>query len=322
MLSIFESIKKYLVKNNLHPKIIFPEGDSKIVQEAATRLIKETNVLPVLLFKEKSSVPLNLLDKIEIVIINETQKVNYVDKLFELRKGKMTKVEATTNLSNTNYFAMMMLYTNEVQGLVGGVNFATIDIIKPALQIIKTSDGLACSVFIMSKNNKYYLFGDCGLIPEPSAEQLAQISEKYAFFGKQFELFSKPKVALLSYSTGFSGKGDSVDKVKKGYETLKQNNKIKIFYGPIQFDAAFDKQVQIKKIKNCPLEGQANVFVFPDLNSGNIGYKIAQRMGGYEAIGPIILGLNKPVMDLSRGANADDIFHTSLLVAKMMRENE
>ena len=318
---LFSKITDMIKKRSKKIIIGLPEGESEKILTVAKKLLN-INVKPILFYKDKNDIPTDLPKGIEIVLINDSVSKQYIDQLLEIRKEKLTREKATKLLKNTNYVAMMKLYMGELDAIVGGINFPTSEILRPALQIIKTKDGLASSVIIMKKDNAMFLFGDCALNLNPDSKQLSLITNHFINFAKYFNLVPTPKVALLSYSSGSSGAGVSVDKVKQAYEILKNKNKDDLIYGPIQFDAAFSKTVQEKKIIDCPLKGPANIYIFPDLNSGNIGYKIAQRIGGYEAIGPIILGLNKPVMDLSRGANIDDIYKTCLLVCGMVIKDE
>lgn len=304
-----------IIKNNDKKlKIVLPEGNDEKIQQVAEYLVKENIAIPVLILKDKKDYVSN--SKIEIVEITN-EKINFFsNKLFDLRKGKIKSIEDAKKLvSMPNYFATMMLYEDEVNCMLCGLNYTTADTLRPALQIIKTkvNTSIACSVLIMQKGEEQYLFSDCGLNIKPDSHQLADIAKSCVDFGRKLNI-DKPQVALLSYSTNGSGIGEDVERVRSAKQLL-DDEKVDFAYdGEIQFDAAFSKNVRNKKYKNSYITDEsANIFIFPDLNSGNIGYKIAQRMGGFEAIGPIILGLNKPVNDLSRGATFEDIKGTAIL---------
>ncbi len=213
---------------------------------------------------------------------------------------------------NPNYFGTTLVYMNKINGMVSGANHPTGDTVRPALQIIKTKPGvkLISGAFIMQKGDERYLFADCAINLDPDASALAEIAVESGKVAKTFDI--DPKVALLSFSTKGSAKGDMVTKVQEATKLAQEQAPDMAIDGEMQFDAAFVPSVGERKAPGSKVAGHATVFVFPELQSGNIGYKIAQRFGGFEAIGPILQGLNKPVSDLSRGSNEEDVYKVSL----------
>ena len=205
------------------------------------------------------------------------------------------------------------MYTGRADGLVSGAIHTTADTVKPALQIIKVKPEYTkvSGGFLLIKDKELYVMGDCAINIDPTAEDLAEIAKQTSDTAKNYGL--DPKVAMLSFSTKGSGKGPMVDKVRQGYEIAKEKYPDLVIDGELQFDAAFVPEVAAKKLRISPVAGQANVFIFPDIQAGNIGYKIAQRLGRYEAIGPILQGLNSPVNDLSRGCNEEDVYKLCII---------
>ncbi len=238
-----------------------------------------------------------------------------VAKFVERRAGKVTEEKARELLKDVNYFGTMLVYTGEVEGLVSGAIHSTGDTVRPALQIIKTKPGTkrTSGAFIMSKEDKRYVFADCAINPTLDAEGLAEIAIESARTAKSFNV--DPKVAMLSFSTLGSAVTEDTTKVAEATKLVKQNAPELAVEGELQFDAAVVPSVAKLKAPNSKVQGDANVFVFPSLEAGNIGYKIAQRLGGFEAVGPILQGLNAPVNDLSRGCNAEDVYKLSLITA-------
>ncbi|MGL5268265.1 MAG: phosphotransacetylase [Spiroplasma sp.] len=322
-------------------RILFPEGENDKVQVVALKLIKNTFIYsqgnkslqtikikdiiePVLLFHEDENIPEEIENQVQI--IKTTEQDYFAQKLYQIRKEKgLTLEQAQKLISGKNYYGMMLLEEEQVDCLVGGINYNTADILKPALQIIKAEKEIVSSTFIMNKEDETYLFADCSINIFPTAQQLVAIATSTINFAFNFNFksfapirFADLNVAMLSYSTNGSGSGPDVDKVRTAVQTLSQmkwksEQKVNII-GEIQFDAAIDAAVRRKKFSTTlDIKGPCNIFIFPDLSSGNIGYKIAQRLGKFKAIGPIILGLKKPVNDLSRGATIDDIYDTALI---------
>ena len=231
-----------------------------------------------------------------------------------VKKG-LTEEQARAQLEDTVVLGTMMLEAGEVDGLVSGAVHTTANTIRPPMQIIKTAPGssIISSVFFMLLPDQVLVYGDCAVNPEPTAEQLAEIAIQSAESAKAFGL--EPKVAMLSYSTGTSGAGQSVEKVKEATRIAQEKRPDLLIDGPLQYDAAVMKDVAASKAPNSKVAGQANVFVFPDINAGNIGYKAVQRSADLVAVGPMLQGMRKPVNDLSRGALVDDIVYTIALTA-------
>lgn len=312
MNDIIASLNKYPKKI----KLIFPEGTNPKIQEVAKRLVESQLIIPVLCFEKKEDLPHNLNPKIEIVIIEDTQLDNIANELLELRKGKILPEEAKKLVRLRNYFSIMLLKQKKVDAFVGGIEYKTSDILRPTLQIIKTKPNVlvATSANLMFKDQNRYLFADCSLNIELDDQKLASVAESTIELAHNIGI-ETPKVAMLSFSTLGSGASPQSQKVASATKIL-QNKKLNaIVDGEIQFDAAISQEVRLKKAPDSKMEGSADVFIFPSLEAGNIGYKIAERLGGYSALGPILLGLNAPVSDLSRGATVDDIYTTSLITA-------
>jgi len=234
----------------------------------------------------------------------------------------MTYDECATALKKGNYFGTMLVKMGEADGLLGGATYSTADTVRPALQLVKTKPGnkLVSSCFILNKKKtdgsfERYAMGDCAINIDPAEDDLVEIAIETAKTAKVFEM--DPKVAMLSYSTLGSGKGDSVDKMRNATAKAKEVAIDIDIDGELQFDAAFSPVVAKTKCKDSKVAGKANTFIFPDINAGNIGYKIAQRLGGFEAIGPVLQGLNAPINDLSRGCNAEEVYKMAIVTAAM-----
>ena len=253
-----------------------------------------------------------------------------VVQFVERRNGKADEKQAREILLDNNYFGTMLVYMGIADGMVSGAIHSTGDTVRPALQIIKTKPGISrvSGAFILIRGGQQqekYLFSDCAINVNPTAEELSEIAIESA---KTAELFDIPtNVALLSYSTKGSGTGEAVDKVVKARELIEEKNHNENYHfdGELQFDAAYERKVASLKAPNSDVAGKASVFIFPELQSGNIGYKIAQRLGNFEAIGPILQGLNQPVSDLSRGCNEEDVYKLSIITAAqtlMQGDNE
>ena len=218
-------------------------------------------------------------------------------------------------MTDVSYFGTMMVYKGHADGMVSGAAHTTQHTIRPALQFIKTKPGVSVvsSVFFMCLDDRVSVFGDCAINPNPNAVQLAEIAISSAISSKAFGI--EPKIAMLSYSSGKSGKGEDVDKVREATEIVKKLRPDLEIEGPIQYDAAVDKRVGLSKLPESKVAGQANVLIFPDLNTGNNTYKAVQRETGALAIGPMLQGLNKPINDLSRGCTVEDILNTVIITA-------
>lgn len=222
---------------------------------------------------------------------------------------------AEDTMYDVSYFGTMMIYKNDAHGMVSGAVHTTQHTIRPALQFIKTKPGcsIVSSVFFMCLDDRVSVMGDCAINPNPTAEQLAEIAISSADSSKAFGI--EPRIAMLSYSSGSSGKGEDVDRVREATKIVKEKRPDLKVEGPIQYDAAVDASVGLKKLPDSEVAGSANVLIFPDLNTGNNTYKAVQRETGAIAIGPMLQGLNKPVNDLSRGCTTEDVFNTIILTA-------
>ncbi|OIN83790.1 phosphate acetyltransferase [Francisella sp. TX07-6608] len=253
---------------------------------------------------------------IQVVNIDDEAEIKYLNTLINLRKHKgLSESMARDALKNPIVVATVMLYLGEVDGLVSGAEHTTADVLRPALQLIKTkpNSSLVSSVFFMCMPDQVIVFGDCAVNQDPSAEQLVDIAIQSAESAKKFGI--EPRVAMISYSTGTSGSGVQVEKVRTATELLKQKAPELLVDGPLQYDAAMIESVAKSKAPDSPVAGRATVLIFPDLNTGNTVYKAVQRSANVLSIGPVLQGINKPVNDLSRGATVDDITYTIAITA-------
>ncbi|GAA2982199.1 phosphate acetyltransferase [Lentilactobacillus parakefiri] len=320
-MELFESLKQKIKGKNI--SIVFPEGDDVRILGAASRLAKDGLVNPVILgaqdtvekVAKDADIDLGNVEIIDYLNQPADQIDEMVAAIVERRKGKTDEAKARDWLKDPNYFGTTLVYMNKINGMVSGANHPTGDTVRPALQIIKTKPGvkLISGAFIMQKGDERYLFADCAINLDPDANALAEIAVESGKVAKTFDI--DPKVALLSFSTKGSAKGDMVTKVQEATKLAQEQAPDMAIDGEMQFDAAFVPTVAEKKAPGSKVAGQATVFVFPELQSGNIGYKIAQRFGGFEAIGPILQGLNKPVSDLSRGSNEEDVYKVAIITA-------
>lgn len=315
-------IVKRAKENKKH--IVLPEGGDDRILMAADLLVKQDIVkITILGIKENivaASKRLNLsmdFEKIQIIDPEKSEKFEtYVDKLVELRKSKNLQKEMARDLMmDVSYFGTMMVFEGDADGMVSGAVHTTQHTIRPALQFVKTKPGVntVSSVFFMCLPNRVSIFGDCAVNPNPTSEQLAEIAISSAETSIMFGI--EPKIAMLSYSSGTSGEGEDVDKVRRATEIVREKRPDLKVEGPIQYDAAVDPSVGKQKLPNSQVAGQASVLIFPDLNTGNNTYKAVQRETGALAIGPMLQGLNKPVNDLSRGCTVDDVFNTVVITA-------
>lgn len=320
-MDLFDNLKQKVAGAN--KTIVFPEGQEPRIFRAAILLKNDGLVVPILLGKvdeikqnaENEGVDLGDIELIDPNTYPEDKFAEMVEAFVERRKGKNTKEQAETMLRDVNYFGTMLVYMDKADGLVSGAIHSTGDTVRPALQIIKTKPGVSrtSGAFVMVKGDERYLFADCAININPGAQELAEIAVESANTAKIFDI--DPQVAMLSFSTMGSAKSDEVTKVQEAVKLAKElapNEKID---GELQFDAAFVPVVAKQKAPESEVAGHANVFIFPELQSGNIGYKIAQRLGGFEAIGPVLQGLNKPVSDLSRGSVEEDVYKVAIITA-------
>lgn len=304
--------------------IVLPEGNDDRVLIAISRL-QEMDVVDLTVIgsrkeieKRAAELKINIdYSKLNIVLPNESADYeNYSETYYELRKEKnVTLAMAQDLMEDVSYYGTMMVYKGHADGMVSGAAHTTQHTILPALQFVKTRPEckIVSSIFFMCLENRVSIFGDCAINPNPTAEQLAEIAISSADSSIAFGI--EPKIAMLSYSSGTSGKGDDVDKVRNATEIVRQKRPDLKIEGPIQYDAAVDMTVGKSKLPNSEVAGQASVLIFPDLNTGNNTYKAVQRETGALAIGPMLQGLNKPVNDLSRGCTIDDIINTVIITA-------
>ncbi|WP_192959395.1 phosphate acetyltransferase [Staphylococcus cohnii] len=323
-MSLLDVLQEKLSGKNV--KIVLPEGEDERVLTAATQLQSTDYVTPVLLGNETN---VNALAKdkgldisnLEIIDPETSElKQELVTAFVERRKGKATEAQAQEMLKDVNYFGTMLVYTGKAEGLVSGAAHSTGDTVRPALQIIKTKPGVTktSGIFFMIKGEEQYIFGDCAINPTLEAQDLAEIAVESAKSAQSFGI--SPRVAMLSFSTKGSAKSDDVEKVSNAVALAQEKvetDQLKdvVIDGEFQFDAAIVPEVAKKKAPDAQIQGDANVFIFPSLEAGNIGYKIAQRLGGYDAVGPVLQGLNSPVNDLSRGCSIEDVYNLSIITA-------
>ncbi len=308
-------------------KLVFTEGWDPRILEAAARLKRENIVDPILLGSQKKIEEAFKTYGFSVAGIEIIDPMNYpgmksmVAGMSELRKGKMDEADCREALKKTNYFGTMLVKMGYADGLLGGATYSTADTVRPALQIIKTKPGnsIVSSCFILSRTtgttNETYAMGDCAINIDPGVDALVEIAVETTKTARIFSI--EPIVAMLSYSSLGSGKGQTVDKVRAAAEILKSEKLDFPIDGELQFDAAFAPEVAEIKAAGSPVAGRANTFIFPDLNAGNIGYKMVQRLGGFEAYGPIMQGLKAPINDLSRGCNADEVYKMALITASL-----
>ena len=310
------------LKNNPRT-IVFTEGTDARILDAASKL-STGGILSVILLGEEAAVKKAAEDggfdigKCQIIDPEQYDEMDaMVDEMVTLRKGKMTADEVREALKKSNYFGTMLVKMGKADCLLGGATYSTADTVRPALQLIKTKPGnkIVSSCFIMVRDDSKLAMGDCAINISPNEDELAEIAVETAKTAKVFGI--EPKVAMLSYSTYGSGKGVMVTLVANATKKVKEAAPDLDVDGELQFDAAVAPEVAKVKCSGSKVAGQANTFIFPDINAGNIGYKIAARLGGYEAIGPILQGLNAPINDLSRGCNAQEVYKMALVTAAL-----
>lgn len=306
---LIDELKKKLEGKNA--SIILPEGEDERVREAAKILKKEGIIEPIVLTDGEE------IEGVTTINVHDYDITEMVNAFVERRKGKIDPEGAKKLvLEDKNYFGTMLVYMKKASGLVSGACHSTANTVRPALQIIKMKKPFkkTSGVFVMMKGTERYIFTDCAINIAPTSEDIAENAIISYDTAKSFGI-DEPKIALLSFSTKGSASSEEVDKVANALKLIKEQAPELVVDGELQFDAAFVPKVGETKAKGSPVAGHANVFVFPSLEAGNIGYKIAQRMGGFEAIGPILQGLNSPVNDLSRGCSTEDVVALSYLTA-------
>ena len=322
---MFEKLIEILKANPR--KIVFTEGPDARILEAADRLKKGGFLTPVLVGNVEEVKAAAKAGNFDIKGLEIMDPLTYEDmdamvaKMVELRKGKMTEEQCRDALKKGNYFGTMLVKMGVADSLLGGATYSTADTVRPALQLIKTKPGSksvsSCFIMVREKEdgNEILAMGDCAINIKPSPEEIAECAVETARTASIFGV--DPKVAMLSYSTKGSGAGEDVDKMVEATRLAQEAAPELAIDGELQFDASVSPVVAKTKCKDSKVAGQANVFIFPDINAGNIGYKIAQRLGGFDAYGPILQGLNAPINDLSRGCNADEVYSMAIITAAL-----
>ena len=332
---MFENLVEILKANPR--KIVYTEGSDARILESAARLKKDGFLTPVLVGNVEEVKAAAAKGGFDIEGLEILDPLTYpgmdemVDTMVELRKGKMRAEDCRAALSKGNYFGTMLVKMGKADALLGGATYSTADTVRPALQLVKTKKGanLVSSCFIMVRGEEMLAMGDCainisyedkldkeGNVTLTAAQQLAEVAVETAKTAKVFGM--DPKVAMLSYSTKGSGKGPAVDMVRNATAIAKEMAPDVAIDGEMQFDAAVSPVVGQLKFPGSPVAGYANTFIFPEIQSGNIGYKIAQRLGGFAAYGPILQGLNAPINDLSRGCDAEEVYQMSIITAALV----
>ena len=320
-----ELFERFETQLKADPKtIVFTEGPDARILSAASRLLAG-GVLKVILLGNADAVNkaaaeggfditgAEIIDPARYEGLDEM-----VAKMVELRKGKMTEEQCRAAMAKGNYFGTMLVKMGKADCLLGGATYSTADTVRPALQMIKCKPGVksVSSCFILVRGEAKLAMGDCAINIDPAEDDIVEITLQTAQTASVFGI--DPRVALLSYSTKGSGKGDSVDKMRNATARVQAEHPELKVDGELQFDAAVAPEVGQLKAPGSTVAGYANTFIFPDINAGNIGYKIAQRLGGFEAYGPILQGLNAPINDLSRGCNAEEVYKMALITAALI----
>ena len=332
---MFENLVEILKANPR--KIVYTEGSDARILESAARLKKDGFLTPVLVGNVEEVKAAAAKGGFDIEGLEILDPLTYpgmdemVDTMVELRKGKMSAEDCRAALSKGNYFGTMLVKMGKADALLGGATYSTADTVRPALQLVKTKKGanLVSSCFIMVRGEEMLAMGDCainisyedsvdkeGHVTQTGAQKLAEVVLETAKTAKVFGI--DPKVAMLSYSTKGSGKGPAVDLVRNATAIAKEMAPDVAIDGEMQFDAAVSPVVGQLKFPGSKVAGYANTFIFPEIQSGNIGYKIAQRLGGFAAYGPILQGLNAPINDLSRGCDAEEVYQMSIITAALV----
>ncbi len=318
---LIANLKKYPRK-----KIVFTEGNDVRILEATAQLNARGFVKVVLVGNEEEIKAIAGEHGLRIDGVEIYDPENYadmdamIDKMVELRNGKMDREQCASLLKQGNYFGTMLIAMGLADCLLGGATYTTADTVRPALQLIKTRPGarMVSSAFVLNRpaafgQSETILMGDCAINIHPTEDELAIIAIQVANLASVFGI--DPRIAFLSYSTHGSGFGEDVDKVRNACAKAQKYRPDLKIDGEFQFDAAVSPVVARTKKIEGPVAGRANTFIFPDINAGNIGYKIAQRLGNFEAVGPILLGLNAPINDLSRGCNSDEVYKMAIVTA-------
>ncbi|MBR0164023.1 MAG: phosphate acetyltransferase [Lachnospiraceae bacterium] len=311
-------------------KIVFTEGTDPRILEAASRLLAGNFLHPVLVGKEDEILKASEEAGYNIrgAEMYDPEHFDRMDEMVgqfcELRKSKgVTKEQAREILKGANYFGTMLVKMGIADALLGGATYSTADTVRPALQLIKTKPGnkIVSSCFILVRptglgEDEVLAMGDCAICIDPTEDELVEIARETAECATHFGI--EPRIGFLSYSTKGSGAGEDVDKMRNAVKkTIEQHPELRVLEAEVQFDAAVSPKVAETKFPGNEIAGHCNTFIFPDINAGNIGYKIAQRLGGFDAYGPILLGLNAPINDLSRGCNGQEVYSMAIVTAAL-----
>ncbi len=321
----FKDLEKSLAGNTI--RMVYPEGVDERIIKAAAELAEGGIISPVVIGKPEDVKALAAdagvsTDGFEIIDMDTyPEKEEMVASFLERRAGRNTEEEIRSMLEDPNYFGTMLVYMGKVDGMVSGAVGSTGDTVRPALQIVRTKEGvsrISGAMLMFGPEGERYLFADIAINIDLSAEELAEVAVETAATAQAFGI--DPKVAMLSFSTKGSAASPEQEKVAEATEIARKLAPELKIDGELQFDAAIDPATGASKAPGSDVAGHANVFIFPDLQSGNIGYKIAERLGGYQAIGPILQGLAAPIADLSRGCSVEDVVKLSLITGKQVLE--
>lgn len=320
-MTVFSLLTDMVKKAPEKQRIVFPEGDDQRILTAAAKLAADGLLKPIVLGKKSEVAKLAAdagLDLTGVEIFDPAEYANY-EQMYEVYRASSKKAvsldEIKQNCAQGNYFATLLVKMGEADGMVSGANHTTANTVLPALKLIHAKPGMhrVSGSFVMEKGAEKYIFADCAINIDPDAQTLSEVAYQSALTAKMVGI--DPKVAFLSFSTKGSAKGEMVDKVVEACKLFQAAHPDIPADGELQFDAAFVPSVGEKKAPGSKVAGHANVFVFPELQSGNIGYKLVQRLGGFTAVGPILQGLAAPVNDLSRGASSQDVYDMAVLTA-------
>ena len=308
---LIDRLKEQITNKKI--RIVFPETDDVRIFNAAKRLASEQLLTPVMIGHKESYEQVEGMEFIDPATYQHLASLKA--SVLERRAGKLTSEQADELLLQPTFFGTALIYSGKADGLIAGATQSTGDTVRPALQLIKTKPNISKTFgyFIMIRDEELYLMGDCAINPDPSAKELAEFAIELAAVSNGYGI--EPKIAMLSFSTAGSADTIHTQKVREATVLAKAMAPSVLIDGEMQFDAAVDPVVGQMKFPGSKVAGYANTFVFPDLNAGNIGYKMIQRLGGFEAVGPFLAGLNAPVNDLSRGCSEEDIYKTAIVTA-------
>lgn len=320
-MSVFSVFKKQVKNAKQKKTIVFPEGSDLRVLKAASKLNAEQLIKVILLGQPAAIKRLGQANDLQLNGIKIIEPTAYPDldqmkqELVKIMNGKIDLTDGAKILKSGSYFGTMLVKLGMADGMVSGAAHSTADTVRPALQIIKTAPGMSrvSGIMILERGQERYIFADIAMNIDPDSKTLSETAYEAAQIAQMAEI--KPKIAFLSFSTAGSAKGDMVKKVQEAVKLFHAQHPDLPADGELQFDAALVPSVAKRKAPTSKIAGQANVFIFPELQSGNIGYKIAQRLGNFKAVGPILQGLAAPINDLSRGASSEDVYRMGILTA-------